>query len=112
MCFKRNKKAKCNPKGSNRITSITNKQIAQYIVIDLERMQNEEMKSKELPDMITTSFEINSKNYKNEKKESDEGQLQAFSYNFMQAPPPHFNKINVLNEENILRTDEINLENI
>lgn len=103
MCFKRK-----NSKNSKRIKNISNKQIAQYIVADLEKMHKEESKSKNTNDLMTNS----KKNEINIEKKQNSFELIKFSYNYIEAIPTYLQNIDVLNEKYILRNDEINIENI
>ena len=112
MCFKRCKKAKGKSKGSTKIANVSNKQIAQYIVIDLERMQSEERKTKENNSMFHMKTNDDNMFFKNDKKQGEENQQELFCYNFMEAPPTNLNPLNVLNEDFILKTEEIHIENI
>jgi len=116
MCWKKAKKTKSQPKPTSKIANITNKQIAQYIVVDIEKLEkNEDLKDNSSSFLATKTkhdFYDDKPIERIEKKPVDEGEIQKFTYNFMEAPPPHFDRVNVLNEENLLRTDEIKLENI
>lgn len=110
MCFKCYKKKK-KSKISNRITNITNKQIAQYIVVDLEKMLEEERKSKETNSNVFTSKEdsITTKKF---TTKNTEGERIEFSHNFFQAPPSNLDPVNVLNERDIIREEEIKIDYI
>ena len=112
-CIKRKKKAKNEPKQSNRVGNITNKQMAQYIVVDIENLEAEEKKMKSFSNLITNMKSQGDSINRNQRNvASDEGEYQKFEYNFMEAPPPHFNLANVLNEEGILKAEEIKIDEI
>ena len=117
-CIKRKKKAKNEPKQSNRVGNITHKQMAQYIVVDIENLEAEEKKMKSYSNLMTNmksqGDSINRSHHDIDRRHvaSDEGEYQKFEYNFMEAPPPHFNLVNVLNEEGILKAEEIKIEEI
>lgn len=110
MCFKCFKKKK-KTKACNRITNITNKQIAQYIVIDLEKMLEEERKSKESSSNVFTSKEDSIPTKKFTTKNT-EGERIEFSHNFFQAPPSNLDPANVLNEKEMLKEEDIQIEYI
>ena len=77
-------------------------------MIDLEKMQNEETKSKDNNDLMTNIKE----NELIVEKQKESPEIIKFSYNFVEAPPTYLDSTDVLNEKYILKSEEINLENI
>lgn len=115
-CFKRKKNEKPKKYG-NRINIINNKQIAQYIVVDLERMREEERKAKESnSDIFTKKKEDSISNDNSDIRtiptKPNKVERVEFVYNFFEAPPPNSRPDNVLNDEKMLNEEEIILENL